>query len=94
MVFSPIAATLPICYQHLKVCYPVLLLEIVTNIYMSHRYTHWLDAYVQKDFQYFLTVGGKFLQGKIKTSNLETSFLQDAGLVFSGLNFVNDHQKF
>ena len=35
-----LAATLPICHKHRKVCYPILFLELVTNTDMSHRYTH------------------------------------------------------
>ena len=34
-----------------------------------------------------------FTRGDRKKSNLETSFLQDAVLVFSGSNFVNDREK-
>ena len=61
-----LAATLPICHKHRKVCYPILFLELVTNTHMSHRYTHVVGCKCSNSFSKLYNCWKLVFQGDIK----------------------------
>jgi len=61
-----LAATLPICHKHRKVCYPILFLELVTNTHMSHRYTHVVGCKCSNSFSILYNCWKLVFQGEIE----------------------------